>query len=680
MNGSANNDGSDYILLTSSNTISLKDITYTKVYKFDINNEGENYISIYDGTDLTGGNLKKITIAKDKNITGSNRAGEFNDTYTYQDTGKTVKYTSYIVDENGSTSIDGNESEYIIISSTDSSSILLIESVSEMNMTKDSLSSVIGFDKNISTKGAILKGLQINDVASLDINSSGYIDFSNPTIINVTANPFITDDLIASNSLITLSKAFSGDTRYIPTMIITSESDINSGRIYWKALSPVQKMSRWYNEYNLFSTNNQKAYWVYLDDYPTENPIQILSGDGVPETEVPSVTKKYIRTFDNENNITHNYFNISKVKANVKGVLSNEDGKADTQSVYVVANLVGVSPTIEKLDFKMPMASSSATTAPIVDGTMEFSTAINYFDVEGLNNNLSTIRITATDGRLYTDEYLLPIDVKKPSKPVISFSSNELAPAESTKLFIKSGDLGTANDDTIKYLIFKDRIDDINGTAFDETQNIPSNFILSVDKATGEVGVDELCKSSKFAGNNLDFVPIVVVALDNENISQANFSDMTKVNFIPMQNVHVLVDSDVASETGVNSDLYPNVYDAQCNAIGELKDSNGNSKDSGVSLRSLSGDITLTYKPFDVTTGTTVQNSMIIGVKNGASTQAIAQIKYEKAYENKNFFVYKDGNLYKGLFLNSSESEKYSHDSNPYTLTKISSSGQKIGE
>ena len=54
----------------------------------------------------------------------------------------------------------------------------------------------------------------------------------------------MTDDLISSNSLITLSKAFSGDTRYMPTMIIGSESDIKSGRIYWKALSPVQKLSR----------------------------------------------------------------------------------------------------------------------------------------------------------------------------------------------------------------------------------------------------------------------------------------------------------------------------------------------------------------------------------------------------------------------------------------------------
>ena len=673
MDGSADKD--DYILLASTQTISLKDITYTKVYKYDISRQGNRYISIFNGTDILDGEMKRVSIGQDINITGSGKAGEFNGSFTYQDSGDTVTYRSYIVDENGSSQIDGNESEYIIITSTDSASIILREIVPELNITEDSLESIFGFDKNLSTKGAILSGIQVNDLATYDINSSGYIDFSNPNIGDITASPFMTDDLISSNSLITLSKAFSGEQRYMPTMIIGSESDVKSGRIYWKALSPVQKLSRWYYEYNLFSTNNQKAYWVYLDDYPAENPIQILQGDGVPPTELPSVTKKYVREFDNENNITYNYYNISNIRANVKGVLTDADGKADPQSVYVVANLVGVSPSVEKLDFEMPMASSSSTTAPVVNGTMEFSTSINYFDVAGLDENLKSIRITATDGRLYTDEYLLPIDVKKPSKPKISFSSNEIAPAESTKMFINSGDAGTANDDTVKYLIFQDRIDDINGTAFNENGDVPSNFILSVDKATGEVGVEELCRSSKFTSNNLDFAKLVIVALDNNDTSQANFSDMTKVNFIPMQNVHVLVSN---ADTG--SDLYPNVYDDQCNPTGELQDENGNPKGSGVELTSYNGDVTLTYKPFDVTTGTTIQNNMFLAVPSGTSTALIAQVKYNKTYEGKNFFVYHNGIIYKGLFLNSDEAQKYSNNKNPYLLEKVSDSGQKIGE
>jgi len=674
-NGSINNDGSDYILLTSSKTISLKDTTYTKIYKFDINREGTSYISIYDGTDTIDGRLKTIAIPKDKNISASGKAGEFNDTYTYTDTGRTVKYNSYILDENGSTTIDGNESEYIVISSTDSSSIILVEDVVDRNITEDSLSSIFGYDKNISTQGAILKGIQVNDLATFDINSSGCIDVTNSTISNITANPFITDDLIASNSLITLSKAFSGDRRYMPTMIIGSESDVNTGRIYWKALSPVQKVSRWYYEYNLFSTNNQRAYWVYLDDYPQENPIQILSGEGVATDELPSVTKKYIRTFDNENNITHNYFNLTNIRANVKGVLQDANGNADANSVYVVANLVGVSPQVDKLDFKMPMASSSTSVAPLVDNTMEFSTSINYFDVDGLNNNLSSIKITATDGRLYTDEYTLQVDVKKPSKPTVSFSANSLAPAESTKIYIKSGDLGTTGDDTVKYLIFKERIDDINGTVFSENVNVPSNFLLSVGRDIGEVGVEDLCRSSKFAGDNIGYVPLVIVALDNNDTSQANFSDMTKINFVPMQNVHVLVAD--ANVSGNQQDLYPNVYNAQCEATGELKDDNGNPIDSGVDLISYNGAITLTYKPFDVTTGTTLQNSIFVATPNGT---LLANVKYDKRYEGKNFLLYKDGSIYQGVFLTEAQSQDYDNSSNLYRLKKVSSSGQKIGE
>jgi hypothetical protein len=672
MNGAINSDGSDYILLTSEKPISVKDRTYTKIYKFTRNSQGTSYINLYNGTDPIAGELKSIPVLKDRNIS-YNQPQAFK-VSLQDDNGNPISTYSYILDENGS-SIDGNESEYILVVSTDSSDILLREVVSERNMTKDALKEVFVYESNISSKGALLSGIQVNELSKYPVDILGNIDFSSGSISNITANPFITDDLLSSNSLITLSKAFSDTERYMPTMIIGSESDANSDRIYWKTLSPIQKVSRWYSEYTLFSTNNQKAYWVYLDDYPEDNPIQILNGDAVEEDEQPSVTKKYVRSFDNELNTTNNYFNLTNIRANVKGVAQNSDGTADDSSVYVVANLIGI-PEIENLDFKMPMASSFDNVAPLVDGTMEFSTSINYFDVEGINNNLTSIKITATDGRLYTDEYLLNVDVQKPTKPIVSFKQNTLSTPESTTMYIISGDKGKTTDDTIKYLIFKDRVDDINGTAFDENENTPSNFVMSVDKSTGETGVDALCQSPTFVSDNLEYASLVIVALDDNTTSQANFSNLTKVNFVPMQNVHVLVND----ATDTDKDQQPNVYSDNCEPTGGLVDANNNSKDSGVNLRSYSGEVTLAYKPFDVTTTTTVPLSMFVAIPSGSNNILVAKITYVKRYEGKNFFIHKDGILYKGTFLDEVTSGNYDDSTSPYLLTKISSSGQKIGE
>jgi len=669
INGSINNDGSDYILLTSQSAISIKDTTYTTVYSYSINREGNVSVHLFNGTDI-GAELKKITVLKDNNFSSSKISLDFNSLYFDNLTNKNIQVWNYIVDVDGNGSIDGNETEYIILTSPDSSNIILRESVFESNVTEDSLKEILNYDKNVTSLGSIIKGVQANNLAKSVIDKSlGKVTII-PTILDITANPFITDDLLASNSLITLSKAFSGEKRYVPTMIIGSESDITNDVIYWKTLSPVQKMSNWYNKYNLFSTNNQKAYWVYLADYDvtTEKGISILSGDAVADYEKPIVTKKYIRTFDNELNISHNYFNIEP-KVSIKGVSEdiNNLGTADKSSVYVVANLVGVSDSLANLDFKMPISSEPFS------ASMSFSTYIKYSDVKDLNNSLTSIKITATDGRLYTDEFSLAVDVKKPSKPLVAFQKDATGDMQSTVLYINSGDTGES-DDTIKYLIFKDRIDDINGTAFNETGHNPSNFLLSIDKVTAKNGVEDICKNTVFKGDNLEFTTLIVVALDNEDTYQANFSDMSKINFIPMQGVHVLVHNPtIASE----QDIQPYQYDDNCVGVGGLVDSDDKPKDSGVYLRSSAGEVAIAYKPYSTTTSTGTPFAMF--VKLGTSN-TIAKVTYQSIYKGKNFFAYQNGKIYKGIFLEDSKRELHDSDTNPYVLELISTSGQKIGE
>ena len=670
INGSINNDGTDYIFLTSASAISVKDKTYTTVYSYDTNREGNVSVHLFNGTDI-GAELKKIDMPKDHNFSSVKTALDFNTIYHDNFANKDITIWSYVLDVDGNSSIDGNETEYIIISSPDSSNIILRESVSNPSATEDSLKEVLNYDKNVTSLGSIIKGIQANNIAKFKIDKTSGKLIVVQDVLDITANPFITDDLLASNSLITLSKAFSGEKRYVPTMIIGSESDISKDVIYWKTLSPVQKVSNWYDKYNLFSTNNQKSYWVYLADYnaTAENGINVLT-DTTAKTddEKPTITKKYVRTFDNELNVSHNFFNVN-LKVTVNGVAEdvNNVGQADKSSVYVVANLIGVSDSLATLDFKMPIS-----TAPY-SKSMSFSTYIKYSDVKDLNNSLSSIKITATDGRLYTDEYSIPVDMKKPSKPLLAFQKDETSDMQTTVLFITSGDTGEA-DDTVKYLIFKDRIDDINGTAFSETGHKPSNFILSVDKATATSGIEDICKNSLFKGNNLEYATLVVVALDKNETYQANFSDMSKINFVPMQGVHVLVHDPSVDNA---QDIQPFIYDDECVKKGELVDANQKPKDSGVYLRSSSGKVAIAYKPYETTTST--GTPFAIFVKLGTSN-TIAKITYQSIYKGKNFFVYQNNNIYQGKFLEDGEREKFDSDRSPYTLKLISTSGQKIGE
>jgi len=640
INGSIDNNGSDYILLTSSSKISVKDTTYTRVYSYTKNDEGNISIHIMDGTDILDSKLDTVLIPKDTNISKAEGRTAFN--YENTSTSKKVSVQSYILDKK-----DSNTTEYILISSTTSKSINLQESVTEQNITKDSLKVMLNYEGNISSKGGLLAGIQGNDLAKFDINSTTGTIFINPQIENITSNSFISEDLLFSNALISLSNTITTDNnRLVPTMIIGSESDIKTHQIFWKTLSPIQNIDKWYENYNLFATNNQKAYWVYLDALnDVDSSLEFFDNN-------VSVKKEYMRTFDNESNITTNVYNINKITVN------STNSQYVNQNIYMVANLIGVSSELEKIDFILDPDSAPSNPS--------YSTSISSFDVNGLNNNLTSIKITATDGRIYTYETTVAIDVKKPNKPIVSFKKDGNDVSESVKLFIKSGDSGTEADDTVKYRIYKNRINETE----EYSKTIP-NLILEVDKTLAEEGIDSICTDSKFAGNNLDFVKLVIVALDNNLTNQANFSDMTKINFLPLQGVHYLIHD---SNNSLKTDR-PSSYDNECVKHEEILES------SGVGVKSLieGNKVKLAYKPLDTTTSTAIPFNIFVSIPSNKK-QSIAKVYYKEQYANNNFFIYYDQKIYKGLFLDETTHNDYNNDQEPYPLTLVSTSGQQIGE
>jgi hypothetical protein len=663
-------EDNESILIVSENTFYIKDTTYTKTYTYDPNLEGDVHIGIYQGN---GENAELLNdenddgvpndtaiIKKDSNFSSVlGASAEFNTSQSYDKGEIDVKF--YVFDENGST-VEGNQSEYIVVNSN-MYNILLREVITEDNVSDDSLSLNKSFDIP-ETRGAILSVFQGNGLSKLGIGEEGIIDFSFPSnsseleayqgaVENLNGNSISTSDLIATNALITLSEAFASSTNYLPTMIVGSETSSQEGRIYWKSLSPVRKIDRWYNEYNLFSTHNQKAYWVYLD---TIDNLQLDFGIINDGTTAPSITKNYIREFDNERGITKNYFNLTVSDVNVRGI-------EDELSGYVTVNLHGINEDLEAFDFPMQRISLGTTSLGGISPYQNLM--LDYFEIPDLTNALQYVTITATDGRLSRDEFNISIDVQKPTKPIISFVNGDKI--ESTKFYVISGDkaLGTL-DDTINYMIFRDRINDVSGV---DNLAGEDNYIMTVDKAKGSGGLDTLCPILEVENNSLDYFDLSLVALDNENPEQANVSDITTVRYVPMRNVHVLV----SNRTDDSADQLPTVYDDSCIKSGTFKNTDNLEDDSGVSLLSLKGTTTFTYTPITgASFSTTTPITMFV---KDAFNNKIGKIKFTNNYEDKNFFVYNDGNLYRGVFQDGCYNEEKA-----CVLEEIENSGQTIGE
>jgi hypothetical protein len=660
------------ILVISENTFYVKDTTYTKTYTYEPNRDGDIYIGVYQGN---GANAELLNdtddddvpntfaiIKKDSNF--SSAVKSISEDYNNTENAPEMPITFYVFDENGST-VEGNQTEYIVVNSN-MYNILLREVVTEDNISDDSLSLNKSFDIP-ETRGAILNVFQGNGLAKLGIGTDGVIDFSFPNnaseleayqgaVEDLTGNSISTSDLISTNALITLSEAFESSSSYLPTMIVGSETSSQEGRIYWKSLSPVRKIDRWYNEYNLFSTHNQKAYWVYLD---TIDNLQLDFGIINDGDTAPKITKNYIREFDNDKGTTQNYFNLTVSDVNVRGI-------PDELSGYVTVNLHGINEDLEAFDFPMQRISLGTTSLGGISPYQNLM--LDYFEIPDLSSALQYVTITATDGRLSRDEFNISIDVQKPTQPQVSFVNGDKI--ESTKLYIISGDksLGT-NDDTVSFMVFTDRINDVTGVdnLIDE-----DNYIITITKGEGTTGLDSLCSTLKVENNSLDYFDLSIVALDNEDPEQANVSDITTVRYIPMSNTHVLV----SNRTDDSADQLPTVYDETCVKSGTFKNSDNVDDDSGVSLLSLKDTTTFTYTPIEgASFSTTTPITMFV---RDSFENRIAKIKFTNNYDGKNFFIHNNGNLYKGVFRDGCYNEN--NDEDFCELEKIENSGQTIGE
>ena len=164
------------------------------------------------------------------------------------------------------------------------------------------------------------------------------------------------------------------------------------------------------------------------------------------------------------------------------------------------------------------------------------------------------------------------------------------------------------------------------------------------------------------------------MALDNDDETQANVSDMERIYYIPFKNVHILK----SNEDDETQDIKPDIVDETCSNSGESP------SDSGVQLKSHSGTISVAYQPIDdVSISTGIPVTMIVGK---SSTEQLASITFSSDYIGKTFFLYSesDSYIFEGTF-----SEDFDSTSNIKVLDKVKSgsfddsssfSTQKIGE
>jgi hypothetical protein len=582
------------ILLASNSIFSVEDTTYTRVYKYTAPTS-DSYITVYgSGSNQNYGDEERILA----NSTLATFADEIDDTKGVY---AGVANTDYLI-------ISSIEQDLLDVKESYKNATDILEDVFDF--------SVLGDDINHSL-GALIEGYNLHDLTSLELNISedsqgafrSYPDFSKPEEDDINSHPFWTKDLVAENALIALA-----DEEYanlMPRMIVGGITDTDTGKVNWEQLNTTKSLSTWYDSgynYNLFKTNSQRAYWVYLDE-PIDNTIEF-------ETDNTTVTKRNIRHYNNSTGEVKNYLSLD-VSATVNGLLNNGELEG---LVYLsfdeIANLVGE-------EFILRHALQNA-----------FKGSINSFEINSINEeqNLTTVKIIATNGRTHRKVFEEAIDIQKPTAPTLSFNST---PSTLTMNSTDESETGV-----IKYLVFQDAIDDIYGVGNDDEVK---NLLATVTAVNGGDTTLEIC--SEITYEELNEIPLIVVALDDEDESKANVSNMSRINFAPIKNGTEKVTSVDQEEASI-----PVAYDDSCTET--VLDTT-----KGVSLKSLvSETISVVYKADDTISSTSgiTGVSEIMYVRTDASNSAVAQIKFTVDYTGETFYLYYEGDsggkLYKGTF------------------------------
>jgi hypothetical protein len=587
---------SDLIMLTSSEEIKVKDTNTYREYLLDLSNIYSDWNSstaygtafrftIVEGDRTTPVDFTEMLLV-DKNTT----------TIAEIETNLTREINNSSATLSAITDIDANGKGTITLISTNSGK-------TKLRLYDDGLASSAGlsdkipliFKPSYNSSSTVSTVYKVGDV--IDTLTSNLSPTKTPMRIGISS-----DGRTAINPLAIFNGA-----GYKAGHILTAENTLlaEKDQITWRKLNLNVKDEDIFNEddaLDLFYTDKDKAYWVYL-----------VEKDG-NEGEIALVDE----SIDIQFNFEH-YYDI------------NESTSA---SIFVNSPIsVSIDPSLVPdtvLDRLFAYIRVNGTVIPLEKTVDTFSVNINGFDIGNVIED--NITLTISDGRGLVKEFSsdeiesFALDLRKPKTPSISILHGVESGNENNFIVVSLDENSSASN----FRIYKDPLSNT-----DSSKAYDGNFTAGEDTVTIPLGelIDSFGETITLADG---IGELFALTKTDEKIENSVVSDIDRHKFVS------LYSGSAELTAQADEDKIATIYDVDGVAT-------ENSQNNGVSLKSFELGGSLFYEEIaDEELDTkTLPIYMLIGMDG---KDANFEVAFTNAYIGKTFYVLFNNHLYQGKF------------------------------
>jgi hypothetical protein len=449
-------------------------------------------------------------------------------------------------------------------------------------------------ETNASAKGAVARIWQISTIAEAakDANASNEFDGNYSTILPASGlsagdigdlrfNAYYAQNFPVSGPLFELKT----DLGVKAESIITGQTFTDGSYISWKQIDVSKPTDTWYDtddQYELFWTEKEKGYWVYING-TTTNDLSIAT---------PDITGDTYAHFNNRYSgaatsaLTRNHLNKT-LSVNISGLTSG-GANANTDAYEVYGTVGGVVTSFQRT------------------GTgNDFVILLNSHETNGIDFDAGEMEITITaaegSGKKVTTTYIL--DYSKPDITNVAIDGTNVTVsvtnADAEEFHVYTGDindssyggLGTTNWGGKFYLTGEDTVlnlGTISSLAFATAFENNSSAYLDVSTALNTL-------AEQITEGIVRDVRIVAKDTKDTLYYDGLYSDQQRLYYIPWKSgTGVLSDSSALGDSTYDSG--PVVY----NADGTTDATYDGTVNDGVQLSANSGTITCVYPHEDV--------------------------------------------------------------------------------
>lgn len=430
---------------------------------------------------------------------------------------------------------------------------------------------------------------------------------------DLKSNAIYTPNFVARGPLYTLREA-----GFDVKAMLKATTNVTDMSIGWDSIDVTRDESDWFrnNEFNLFSTDVNSGYWVYLETKVADSVV----------ISSPSYRATYTYYFDNIDSngeyITKNIINGGQFSVQIEGV-NNQISTA-----YVSING-------EEVQLKRSGTSD------------EFTADFTTYALKSLNEDLTgpiSMTIRATNGKgeadlkkdAYTFDYTAPIldPPTAPDKYGISF---------------------TADGNVTKFYVYNKYIPELYSSRVDADAQ-KNRFVGSYDASLAGGATAKLCKELRFG----DVDDLRVIAADGTGeIGFVNLSNAQQFKYATMlKSSHVLKDAGGDSNETSIGERYDSTCELLANQPVLATDNNG------VSVKVVHDNNLTARFVYEVIDGITLSTSMPWTSAYSVGGESVIHVKSLIEYKSKPFFLQYNNKIYVSAFPATSDAASASLDSN----------------